>query len=57
MTGIYGALPNRENVIFVDDVNMPMPEEYGSQPPIELLRQLVDCGGFYDREELTWKII
>ena len=28
-----------------------MPEVWGASPPIELLRQLIDAKGFYDREE------
>ncbi|KAJ3111652.1 Dynein heavy chain 6, axonemal [Phlyctochytrium bullatum] len=43
--------------LFIDDVNMPKPDTYGSQPPIELLRQYLDFKGFYDRSKLSWKII
>lgn len=32
-------------------------EEYGAQPPIELLRQLMDHSGWYDRKELTFRKI
>ncbi|XP_010633543.1 dynein heavy chain 6, axonemal [Fukomys damarensis] len=54
---ILGAPGNKQVVIFVDDLNMPRLDRYGSQPPIELLRQYQDFGGFYDRNKLFWKDI
>lgn len=53
----YGAKPAHCVAIFVDDINMPMPEEWGAAPPIELLRLLVDKWGVYDRADWEWKQI
>ena len=54
---LLGGPGNKHVVIFIDDINMPSVEEYGAQPPIELLRQFQDFRGFYDREKLFWKDI
>ncbi|XP_075463117.1 dynein axonemal heavy chain 6 isoform X2 [Ascaphus truei] len=54
---IIGAPGNKRVIIFVDDLNMPKLDRYGSQPPIELLRQYQDFRGFYDREKMFWKEI
>jgi len=37
------------NAIFVDDINMPSVEQYGAQPPIELLRLFLNKSGIYEK--------
>ena len=42
--------------MFVDDVNMPRVDMYGTQQPIALLKLFAERKGFYDRgKELGWK--
>ncbi|XP_069582586.1 dynein axonemal heavy chain 14 [Ranitomeya imitator] len=52
-----GAPRSKQVAIFIDDLNMPNPEEYGAQPPLEMMRQFLELGGFYDTTSLTWKNI
>ena len=52
-----GAPSGKTMAMFIDDLNMPALDKYGSQPPIELLRQVIDQGGFYDRQKLFFKYV
>ncbi|XP_042781926.1 dynein axonemal heavy chain 14 isoform X4 [Panthera leo] len=52
-----GAPKSNQIVIFIDDLNVPESDTYGAQPPLELIRQLLDLGGLYDTKKLTWKNI
>ena len=51
----YGAPPQKKIIVFIDDINMPAVEEYGAQPPIELIRLLLDRKGMYIRGDWIWK--
>ncbi|XP_067084612.1 dynein axonemal heavy chain 10 [Osmerus mordax] len=54
----YGPPMGKRLLVFMDDLNMPRVDDYGTQQPIALLKLLLDRGGLYDRgKELNCKIL
>lgn len=42
-------------LFFIDDINMPKLDTYGSQPVNEMVRQIIDQGGFYDMKKYVFR--
>ena len=43
-TNLYGAPKNKSIITFIDDLNIPIADKFGDQPPLELLRFIVENG-------------
>ena len=52
---IYGLPGGQILVYFVDDLNMPAGDQFNTQTPIELLRQIHDSGEIFDRDHCEEK--
>ncbi|CUG51588.1 dynein heavy chain, putative [Bodo saltans] len=53
----FGPIQRKKLVFFMDDMNMPNPDKYGTQDAIALLQQHVNYGFWYDRIKSTQKEI
>ena len=49
--------PGKKFIYFIDDINMPAVEEYGAQPPIEMLRLMLGSEGVWDRKNHSFKMV
>jgi dynein heavy chain len=47
--------PSGKLIYFIDDLNLPFVETYGTQTPIALMRQHIDHGSWFDRTDLSLK--
>lgn len=57
LPGVYVPIGGKKLLTFMDDFNMPAKDTFGSQPPLELIRQWIDYGFFYDRQKQIIKQI
>lgn len=55
--GVFGPSMGKKCVLFVDDLGMPQKEEWGAQPPIELLRQLIDHGHWFGKDTQMFQLV
>ncbi|XP_048221904.1 LOW QUALITY PROTEIN: dynein axonemal heavy chain 9 [Perognathus longimembris pacificus] len=53
----YGPPGNKKLIYFIDDMNMPEVDAYGTVQPHTVLRQHLDYGHWYDRNKLSMKEI
>jgi dynein heavy chain len=53
----YGPPGNKKLIYFIDDMNMPVVDTYGTVQPHTLIRQHLDYNHWYDRAKLTLKDI
>ncbi|XP_071375886.1 dynein axonemal heavy chain 2, partial [Centroberyx affinis] len=55
--GVFVPAGGKRLLCFLDDLNMPAQDHFGSQPPLELLRLWIDYGFWYDRQKQTLKCV
>ena len=52
---LFGPPQGKKLVFFVDDLNLPYVETYGTQNSLSLLRQVMDHNSYYDRSDLGFR--
>ena len=52
---LYSAPTRRRVLIYIDDVNIPQEDNYGTMPVVEYLRGILDKEGYYDKTRYFWK--
>jgi len=53
----YGPPGTKRLIYFVDDLNMPAVDSYGTASPHTIMRQHIDYNHWYDRQKHTMKVV
>ncbi|KAK2150976.1 hypothetical protein LSH36_380g01072 [Paralvinella palmiformis] len=53
----YVPKGNKRLLCFIDDVNLAQTDKFHNQTAIELIRQHIDDGGFYNPEDHSWRYV
>lgn len=55
---VFGPPLGKKLLIFIDNLNMPQADEYGTQQPLALLKFILDKNGLFVREkQFIWKYL
>ena len=46
--GLYGPNGEKKNIIFIDNIGLPLADEYGDQPALEIIHQMLDQKFMYE---------
>ncbi|KAL3885754.1 hypothetical protein ACJMK2_025795 [Sinanodonta woodiana] len=53
----YVPKGNKKLLCFVDDINLSQVDKWGHQTAIELVREHIDDGGFYNQDSHAWRYV
>ena len=51
--GVFGPMAGKRLLVYIDDLNMPQTDQYGSQPPLEFIRHFWDYQSWYELKKKT----
>ncbi|KAG9396016.1 Dynein heavy chain and region D6 of dynein motor [Carpediemonas membranifera] len=55
MKDTFGPPAGKRMLTFIDDLNMPTIDTYGTQQPLAFLKLLLERSGMYSRRDLRWQ--
>ena len=53
----YVPKGNKKLLCLIDDINLSQVDNFGHQTAIELVREHIDDGGFYNQDNHAWRYV